>query len=471
MKKSRLIAVVAALLLLMVSVTMVFAFAYTIQWGDTLWGLSRTYGATVDAIVQANPKITNPNLIFAGDTIEIPVGPTSTPGPTTTIVPSPTTPPYYITYVVQPGDTLTKIAIRFNTTIYAIMQANPQITNPNLIYAGQVLLIPSGTGGQPTPTPTPVTPPPASSFELGGQTLVLAYPDQMDYAGMEWAKFQYKWTAGDSANELADEIQAGHDQGFKVLVSVAGAQPYPGPNGIDFVSFTQFMSGVAALAPDAIEVWNEQNIDYEWPAGEISPVSYTNNMLRPAYEAIKAVNPTTMVISGALAPTGFDNGYNAWADNRYLSGMYQAGAVNYMDCIGAHHNVGATSPTQTVGHPSGSNHYSWYFLPTLNLYHNTFGGQKMVCFTELGYLSPEGFPGVPPAFSWAANTTVAEQALWLAEAAQLSRNSNKVRLMTVFNVDYTEYDINSDPQAGYAIIRPDMSCPACESLHSVMGGN
>ncbi|MCZ7671916.1 MAG: hypothetical protein M5U34_34680 [Chloroflexi bacterium] len=66
---------------------------------------------------------------------------------------------------------------------------------------------------------------------------------------------------------------------------------------------------------------------------------------------------------------------------------------------------------------------------------------------------------------------MAEQALWLAEAAQLSRNSNKVRLMTVFNVDYTEYNINNDPQAGYAIIRPDMSCPACESLHSVMGGN
>ncbi len=65
---------------------------------------------------------------------------------------------------------------------------------------------------------------------------------------------------------------------------------------------------------------------------------------------------------------------------------------------------------------------------------------------------------------------MAEQATWLAEAAQLSRSSGKVRLMTVFNVDYTEYDMAGDPQAGYAIIRPDGSCPACGTLGAVMGG-
>ena len=140
-----------------------------------------------------------------------------------------------------------------------------------------------------------------------------------------------------------------------------------------------------------------------------------------------------------------------------------------MDCVGAHHNAGATSPSQTVGHPAGD-HYSWYFLPTLNLYYNTFGGQRPVCFTELGYLSAEGFPGLPPNFSWAADTSVADQAAWLAEAATLSGNSGKVRLMTVFNVDFTEYDTAGDPQAGYAIIRPDGTCPACVTLGAVMDG-
>ncbi len=48
-----------------------------------------------------------------------------------------------IRYTVQPGDTLTRIAARFGTTVAAIVESN-RLTNPNLIYVGQVLLIPAG---------------------------------------------------------------------------------------------------------------------------------------------------------------------------------------------------------------------------------------------------------------------------------------------------------------------------------------
>lgn len=60
-------------------------------------------------------------------------------------------------YVVQPGDTLAGIAQRFGTTVDAIVRAN-NISNPNLIYVGQVLTIPTGTT-PPTPSPTPPSPP------------------------------------------------------------------------------------------------------------------------------------------------------------------------------------------------------------------------------------------------------------------------------------------------------------------------
>jgi hypothetical protein len=292
----------------------------------------------------------------------------------------------------------------------------------------------------------------------------------MQQAGMNWIKLQYKWRAGDSPNAVAGIIQEAHNNGLKILLSIPGADLYPAPNGIDFGAYAQFLGGVAALGPDAIEVWNEQNIDREWPAGQISPSSYVNNMLRPAYNAIKNANGNVLVVTGAPAPTGFDNNTNAWADNRYIAGMAAAGAASYADCIGVHFNAGATAPSATSGHPGGS-HYSWYYQPMVNLYYNAFGGARKLCFTELGYLSGEGYPGLPGAFGWASGTSVGEQAQWLADTARLARSSNRVRMIIVFNVDFTNYDPNGDPQAGYAIIRPGGGCPACDTLGSVMSGS
>lgn len=316
--------------------------------------------------------------------------------------------------------------------------------------------------------PPPVAAAPVSNpgFELGGQSHSFGNPQLMDYAGMNWIKFQHKWGPGDDPTAVAGRIQQAHANGFKVLLSIPGQTTYP--DNIDFNSYVEFLRGVAALGPDAIEVWNEENIDFEWPAGSIDPASYVNNMLAPAYNAIKGANPNVMVISGAPAPTGyFGGGCSAQGcdDNAYLAGMAAAGAANYMDCVGAHFNAGATAPAQTSGHPAGTNHYSWYFQPTMDMYYSSLG--KPVCFTELGYLSGEDFGGVPSRFSWAGNTSVAQHAQWLAEAVSLAANSGKSRLAIIFNVDFTQY--GDDPQAGYAMIRPDGGCPACESLKQVMG--
>ena len=44
-------------------------------------------------------------------------------------------------YQVESGDTLGKIAARFHTSVNHLMALNPRITNPNLIYAGEVIRI------------------------------------------------------------------------------------------------------------------------------------------------------------------------------------------------------------------------------------------------------------------------------------------------------------------------------------------
>ena len=106
----------------------------TVQWGDTLSGLARLCGTTTAAIQAANPGLGS--WVYAGQVLYIPTG----------YVPS--APVYYPTYggntyVVQRGDTLGKIAASRGTTVGDILAVNPQITNPSLIYVGQVINLPA----------------------------------------------------------------------------------------------------------------------------------------------------------------------------------------------------------------------------------------------------------------------------------------------------------------------------------------
>jgi hypothetical protein len=358
------------------------------------------------------------------------------------------------------------------------------------VYDPATGLVPSQRGvvaGAPTlpvdfPTPIPLPagmPPPVTqagavgNFELGGQVNHQIYhPDLMRQAGMRWVKFQLAWTPEMPPSEAGALIRQGRQLGFKVLLSITGRDKYP--TNIDIDAYIDFLRGVAYYGPDAIEVWNEENLDFEWPRGQIDGGRYVREMLAPAFNAIKEINPNIMVISGALAPTGAfygEGGCSALGfgcdDWLYLQQMAQAGAASYLDCVGAHYNTGATSPSASTGHPAdpGYGHYSWYFGGMLQLYGGTFG--RPVCFTELGYLTGEGYGAVPDRYSWAAANTLADQAAWLAEAAQLSMQSRRVRLMIVWNVDF-DYWGSDDPMAGYAIVRPDGRCPACEALDQVM---
>ena len=45
---------------------------HNIAWGDTLSALAQRYGTSVDALMASNSKITNPDLIYAGDTLVVP---------------------------------------------------------------------------------------------------------------------------------------------------------------------------------------------------------------------------------------------------------------------------------------------------------------------------------------------------------------------------------------------------------------
>lgn len=125
---------------------------YVVQRGDTLASIARRYNTTIGVLMQLN-NIVNPNLIYVGQQLLIP---DNKPGSS------------YQLHTVQRGDTLKNIATRYNTTVTILAQLN-QISNINLIYVGQVLLIPSGNpvvtpAASPTPVLTPaVTPQPTAT--------------------------------------------------------------------------------------------------------------------------------------------------------------------------------------------------------------------------------------------------------------------------------------------------------------------
>jgi len=120
----------------------------TVQWGDTLSGIAAQCGTTVYAIQAANPGLGY--WVYAGQVLYIPTGGSSNPGNN----PPPATGG---TYVVQVGDTLAIIAGRTGTTVSALLAVNPQISNPNVIFVGQVINLPYGSGA-PVPYPPTNTP-------------------------------------------------------------------------------------------------------------------------------------------------------------------------------------------------------------------------------------------------------------------------------------------------------------------------
>ncbi len=109
---------------------------HTVRYGETLFSLGRYYGVNPYAIARAN-NLYNPNYIYAGQVLYIPSG--YQPGH----------PPCGdgggVHHRVHRGETLSSIAYRYGTSVWAIARAN-NLYNPNRIYTGQVLYIPYGGG-------------------------------------------------------------------------------------------------------------------------------------------------------------------------------------------------------------------------------------------------------------------------------------------------------------------------------------
>jgi LysM repeat protein len=120
---------------------------YVVQEGDTLTSIIKAKGLSDTDLILI--YILNPTIdpatgfITVGQTIKLP--PPNYPLPTSTPLPTGLAPGTRINYTVMPGDSLGGISIKFNTTIAAIVTANPTLLKDgekSVIYVGEQLVIP-----------------------------------------------------------------------------------------------------------------------------------------------------------------------------------------------------------------------------------------------------------------------------------------------------------------------------------------
>jgi len=357
------------------------------------------------------------------------------------------------------------------------ISAKWQLKAGGKVLAGDPLTLVIVVGTPPTPTPAPqptqspsagpVAPPSSGPTmygihahwaalynDEGGQDRIAG---QIADLGLGWTKLQVRWgeedwfydcggTFGFDWNHTNQVLNAARAKGQRVLFSVVTAPPctnamrdqHAPPD--DPNVFAAFLGELASRYKGfniGIEVWNEQNIDREWKSNpqKIDPARYTQ-YLAAAYNKIKSIDPNIIVVSGALAPTGCNNGVACMDDFEYLRQMKAAGADKYMDCVGTHANALRTPPDAGVGSTYDKlfdvPHHSWYFKDTVQGYQQIMGRQA--CITEFGVASQNGV-GTIKGFEWAAGNTDQNQADWVTQGMALARQYG-ARLVILWNLDY-----------------------------------
>src|SRR5262249_43458931 len=127
--------------------------------GETLKSIAARYGVAVSVLIKNNPGVSNPDLIFSGQPIFIPViygaqpiplagnpAPTAVPGASATPGPAPTATQVgannFIQVTVHSGESFVTYVARYGVGSHRLRNANPQIADPNLIFPGQIVIVP-----------------------------------------------------------------------------------------------------------------------------------------------------------------------------------------------------------------------------------------------------------------------------------------------------------------------------------------
>jgi arabinogalactan endo-1,4-beta-galactosidase len=172
----------------------------------------------------------------------------------------------------------------------------------------------------------------------------------MKAVGVSWVRVDVGWDDVQAKNALTYDwaktdaiVSAAKAHGLKLMGTLAYTPGWARPIGCRSPScgpalnsnFATFAGQAATRYAQDIgvwEVWNEPNITKFWQP-KPNAAKYAD-MLKSAYPAIKAANPTAQVLSAGLSPAESQSSNIAPRD--FLSALYKAGAKPYFDVLGLH---------------------------------------------------------------------------------------------------------------------------------------
>lgn len=299
--------------------------------------------------------------------------------------------------------------------------------------------------------------------------------------GVGWVKEQVQWhTIEHGPNDFdwhnLDRVVEGVNQsGFKLLLSVTRAPGWtraPAPEGgppVDYAEFGRFMEQLAGRYRGrvrAYELWNEPNLRREWGGDTLDPARFVLLAAEGA-RGVRAGDPDAIVISGAPAVTGVDDGETAIADRAFLRGMLEAGIAEHVDALGAHPYGYANPPDETVHDEthvatSHNDDPSFFFRDTLEDYREIMlehgVDQHQLWVTEFGWPSPEGIGDMDlTGWEYGRQVSEAQQAEYIVRAFHMGDERAWVGPMFLWNLNVATIWGPDNAFSAYSLVRPDGS--------------
>ena len=313
--------------------------------------------------------------------------------------------------------------------------------------------------------------------------------------GVGWVKVQVSWKIYQPEPDRLDDfrfdeldrlIATAAENDIKVLLGVAKAPEWSrstteldGPPG-DYALFESFMATLATRyhgRVTAYELWNEANLQREWNGAPLSAASLVE-LIRAGAAGVRAADPQAILISGAPATTGINDGIVAIDDRQYLGQMVAAGVTDVVDAVGAHPYGWANPPDssafagqqQTSSH---NDHPSFFFADTLADYRQILDGsgygQTPIWVTEFGWGSYDGLESQPQAgLEYMAEVTEAQQATYTRRAFEIAQEMPGVGPLILWNLNFGPTFGSDYAESAYSLFRPDGTRrPVFEALATV----